>query len=371
MDAPVVVVGGGPVGSTLGLLLPGSLVLEVAEFPRDKVCGEGLMPAGLAVLRAAGVDLVEGSFPVLEGVCYRLPNGQSARSRFALGTGRGVRRTRLDALLAERCRVRTGVRVTGVKPLPDRVELETTAGHLTAGVVIAADGLRSSVARGLGWWRPPRGPGRYAVVGHLRGPAPGRDIEVSLLGGLETYLAPVGENEILLAILGPKGRLREDGRSVEETYRSLLEQAHPELSSRQLLGRLRGAGPFNLRAATPARGRVFLVGDAAGFLDPLTGDGITAGLQQALALAHILRSDLDRAAPRYRRFWVQQWRQRVMVSWLARRISASSGLSQRAVRAMSDRPETLQALLSVNQGTAGLEALGWRDWAALGGALLG
>lgn len=366
----MVVVGGGPVGSTLGLLLPDSLVLEMAEFPRDKVCGEGLMPAGLAILRAAGADLPEESFPVLEGVRYRLADGRSARAGFAQGTGRGVRRTRLDSFLAGLCGVRSGVRVTGVRALPDRVELETSAGRLTTRVVVAADGLRSSVARGLGWRRPPRGPGRYAIVGHLGASTRGHDIEVSLLGGLETYLAPVGEGEVLLAVLGPKGRLRADRQSVEETYRSIVERAHPELAGQPLLGRLRGAGPFNLRAATPARGRVFLVGDAAGFLDPLTGDGITAGLQQAQVLAQLLRSDMARAAQRYRQFWTRQWRRRVAVAWLARRLSGSPGLSQRAVAGMAVRPEALQRLLSVNQGTAGIGSLGWRDWAALTGVMV-
>ena len=57
VDAPLVVVGGGPVGSTLGLLVPGALVLEAGRFPRDKPCGEGLLPAGVEVLRRAGIEL--------------------------------------------------------------------------------------------------------------------------------------------------------------------------------------------------------------------------------------------------------------------------------------------------------------------------
>ncbi|MGH7697358.1 MAG: FAD-dependent oxidoreductase, partial [Candidatus Dormibacteria bacterium] len=72
MDARVVVAGGGPVGSALGLMLPGALVLEAGDFPRDKACGEGLMPSGARLLAEAGVELAREGFPPLAGVSYRV-----------------------------------------------------------------------------------------------------------------------------------------------------------------------------------------------------------------------------------------------------------------------------------------------------------
>ncbi|MGH7609657.1 MAG: NAD(P)/FAD-dependent oxidoreductase [Candidatus Dormibacteria bacterium] len=367
MDARVVVAGGGPVGSALGLMLPGALVLEAGDFPRDKACGEGLMPSGARLLAEAGVELAREGFPPLAGVSYRVPGGPRSRADFRQGPGYGVRRTRFDSLLADRARVRCGVRVTGVVALPDRVLVETSAGSLSAQAAVIADGLHSSLARQLGCWRPPAGEPRFGLVGHLAWERPGADVEVTLLGEVETYLAPVGPAEVLVAILGSRGRLRLAGLSTEASYRAILERAHPELAGSPLLGPLRGAGPFRQRPSWVGRGRVFLAGDAAGFFDPLTGDAISAGLAQASVLARLLGADPGTAASRYQGWWQAQWRRRRAVGILARRLSGSPGWASRALRGTARRPQALQTLIEVNQGSLGLAALGLRDWAALGG----
>ncbi len=359
------VVGGGPVGAALGLLLPGAVVLDGAVFPRDKPCGEGLMPAGAEVLRRAGFDLEEEGFPRLRGVRYRLPGGEYARADFGNGFGYGTRRTRLDELLALRAGVKTGVRVTGLRCTADGVELETTAGPMSSALLIGADGMRSSISRLMGWQRRGRRVPRYALVGHISAAPPSSDVEVTLLGDVETYLACVGDNELLFAVLGRRGQLRQHAMGVLESYREILSRAHPALADSPGSGRIIGAGPFRHRPTTVAEGRVFLVGDAAGFLDPLTGEGLTAGLQQASALVGYLLADPTTAAQRYRRFWCQQWRRRRTMSWLARTLSGSPGLGRRAVLGMHRRPETLQSLLSVDQGLSGLASLTGKDWLAL------
>ncbi|MGH7691147.1 MAG: NAD(P)/FAD-dependent oxidoreductase [Candidatus Dormibacteria bacterium] len=371
MSGGVIIAGGGPVGSALGLMLPDAVVVDAATFPRDKPCGEGLMPAGARVLSEAGVDLAEGGFPELQGVRYTLADGGTARAPFASGVGYGVRRTRLDALLADRARVHCGVQVTAVRPLADRVEVDTSRGTLVGSALVAADGLRSPIARMLGWWRPPRGEGRYGLVGHLGVEHSGSDVEVGLLGDLETYLAPVGVGEVLVAVLGCRASLRRPGLSGEQSYREIVARAHPGLAGAPLCGRLRGAGPFNVRPLQVARGRVFLAGDAAGFLDPLTGDAMSAGLLQARVLAALLEDDLDAAAARYRHWFAGQWRRRALVSALARALSRSGGASRRAVAGMSRRPAALQALLSVNDGSRRLRSVGPREWAALLGVARG
>ena len=365
MDLPVAVVGGGPVGSALGLLIPGAVVVEARCYPRDKPCGEGLMPAGAAVLESLGVRLEESGFPTIAGVCYRLPSGESARSDFKEGSGFGTRRLRLDALLAARAGVRSGVRLEGMRLLTDGVELRTSAGPMTVGIVIGADGLRSTVSRLMGWSRSPQGIRRFGVVGHIATTASVPDVEVSLLGQVETYLAPVGAGEALFAVLGPRGRLRDQGASLAETYRRFLAAARPDLGDAPLIGPLTGAGPFNVRPRRVAAGCVFLVGDAAGFIDPLTGDAMTAGLQQAQSLARLLAEAPDSAPLKYQRFCDQQWGRRQRVAGIALHLSRSQLLSRRAVRGMRHRPEALQRLLTVNQGLADMGLLRPSDWAAL------
>lgn len=384
------IVGGGPVASALAMLLARGgrrvIVLEKAALPRDKPCGEGLMPSGVKVLARLGIDLIAEGFPAVTGVTYRLASGVSARGDLATGHGCGVRRARLDPLLAARAAATPGVTfVSGCAALGLRrgdrcVRLDTRCGELVARVLIGADGLRSSVAGWLGWAGPSgaaRTKPRHALVGHLavdRGQVPD-EIVITLLGDVEVYAAPSGPEEMLVAILGPRGKLRQPGSSVVESYRSAAERAHRGLAGAPLTGRVWGAGPFWSAPKTVAGGRAFLVGDAAGFLDPLTGDGIAAGLTQAETLGRLLTdrvdlaagSDVEAAGARYRAWRERQWRRRRIVTRLALSLTGSTVLARRAVAGITRRPATLRALLEVNDGTRGFGSLSLRDWAALAG----
>jgi flavin-dependent dehydrogenase len=371
MDADVVVVGAGPVGSTLGLLLRRAglraLVLDRVHFPRDKACGEGLLPSGATILRELGIDLAHHGFQAVDGVRYRLPGLGWVRASFR-GQAFGVRRTRLDELLAARAKATTGVEVESIRTTPQGVAVETSLGLLRARAVVAADGLRSPLRRQLGWDRPPRQPARYGLVGHLEARDHGRrEITVTLLGGLETYLAPTSKDQVLLAVLGPRGALRAPGRSVELSYLEVVADAYPELVGTRLEGRVWGAGPFGIAARQVAEGRVFLCGDAAGFLDPLTGDAISAGLAQAVALSRLLAGGVEHAARAYRRWHAAQWRQRCLVNALALRLVGSERLARRAVRGIARRPAALERLVEVNDGSRGLGGLRPSDWAAFAG----
>jgi len=387
MDADLAVIGGGPVGSTLALLAARAgrrvTVIEKGLLPRDKPCGEGLLPSGVRVLASAGIDLAAEGFPVVAGVRYRLEGGPSVRGDLRPGPGRGVRRTRFDALLAERAAATPGVTLlcgcaaSAVQVEAGGVRVETAAGPLRARAIVAADGLRSATARWLGWARQPEGRARHALVGHLAaGPgALGDEVVVTLLDGMEVYAAPAGPDEALVALLAPHGSLRRAGATVTESYLEAVRRAHPGLAGAPLTGRVRGAGPFWTRPRTVAAGRVFLAGDAAGFLDPLTGDGITAGLTQVEALAALLACPLDLAdgrqvggaAARYRAWHARQWRRRRLVTSLALALTGSTGLARRAMAGVGRRPQALEALLEVNDGTRALAAVSPRDWAALAG----
>src|SRR5436305_5059351 len=148
-----------------------TVLLDRSTFPRDKPCGEGLMPSGAAVLERLGIDVA--ALPAIRCVTYRVPDGGSARGEFRDGTtARGARRLVLDAALAERARLasnveaRFGCDVSAVEVRGAHVRVTSAAGQLTARRVVGADGLRSHVARWTGWARPPRRPHRYAFVGH-------------------------------------------------------------------------------------------------------------------------------------------------------------------------------------------------------------
>jgi menaquinone-9 beta-reductase len=375
------IVGAGPIGSALALMLARRgqrvLLVEKATFPRDKPCGEGLMPVGLGILEELGISLSPGDFPRVRGVLYRLRDGRSAFGAFRAddGTaveGAGVRRLRLDPLLASGAaehplvQFRAGVVVRALELGGPGVRLRTSAGEVTATWLIAADGIGSPVRRWMGWERPSRGQ-RMGLVGHLHHAAHGiREIVVTILNGTETYVAPTGPDEVLAVVLGDRGRLGGTGASLPQAYRSAITQAHPEFGF-EPTGPLLSAGPFLVKPRQVAEGAVFLVGDAAGFIDPLTGDGMTAGLCAARELARLLVESPERAAPAYRAWHARQWRRRRLVTGLAMSLSGHPALASRSVEAMARNPAALESLIRVNGGGRPLSSVSPRAWLALAG----
>ena len=218
----------------------------------------------------------------------------------------------------------------------------------------------------MGWARPPQSGPRFGLLSHLPSPRHGlQRVVVTLLPDLEAYLAPAGEDELLLAFLGPLRLLRRETESGRGAYIRHLAEAHPELQG-LAPGRVLGTGPFLGRPSQIALGRVFLVGDAAGFVDPLTGDGISCGLEAARELARLLaRSGEPDSA--YRRWGQVQWRRRLTVGRLALRLSSSPFFGRRAIRGLAKQPGALDRLLEVNQGLRPLHLLPPRDWASLAG----
>jgi 2-polyprenyl-6-methoxyphenol hydroxylase-like FAD-dependent oxidoreductase len=382
LDAQVIIVGGGPIGSVLAMLLGRSgvhtIVLEKSSFPRDKPCGEGLMPGGVAVLEQLGIDLAGEGFPPLAGITYRTNDGRAAFGAFRSGPGWpghgfGVRRVRFDAFLAEHAaaspnvELRSGSAVEAIERTDAGFRIETAHGRLVARQVVGADGLGSTTRRLLGWSRPPARPFRHALVGHLTVPRHRvGGVVVSLLPENEVYVAPSGSDELLAVVLGPPGSLRAPGLSVRDSYRKLVETAHPEFAGAEQ-SRIRGAGPFRVRSRTVAAGGAFLVGDAAGFIDPITGDAMSAGFRAAAQLAGLIAAEVPAPEARYRRWYATQWRTRRLVTAIALGLSRSPRLARRAMAGLGRHPEALESLLEVNSGSRGLGSMPLRTWSALAG----
>ncbi|CAN5416334.1 NAD(P)/FAD-dependent oxidoreductase [soil metagenome] len=278
----VLVAGGGPVGlaAAIEARLAGLTVtlIEPREGVIDKACGEGLMPGALPLLARLGVDPV--GMP-LRGVSYR-DGSRVADHRFASGVGRGVRRTELHAALAARASALGVVRVVGRVDSVVQDEVSVVAGGVRAGWLLACDGLHSGIRRSLGLERGvPRTGRRYGIRQHFA-VEPWNDlIEVHWTRSAELYITPVAADTVGVAVLGPRGTVLAEAIAAVPYLAERLADAEPAST-------LRGAGPFHQRTSARSSGRVLLVGDASGYVDAITGEGLRLGFEQArVAVASI------------------------------------------------------------------------------------
>jgi flavin-dependent dehydrogenase len=290
----VVIAGGGPSGLAAAIMARQAglsvTVYEPKPYPIDKACGEGLMPPALDALRALGIQELPGKD--FEGIRY-VDGDQAATGRFLRGPGRGVRRTTLQRALLDRAEA-LGVSLipralSDWRQMADHVEFE---GH-QARYMIAADGLHSPIRQALQLGAPAKGPARLGIRRHFS-IAPWSDfVEVHWADDAEAYVTPVGPNEVGVALL-----YRQDAQAPGEgdPWQRWIA-AFPDLASKlsNTTAKTRGAGPFEQRVRSVVSGRVLLVGDAAGYLDPITGEGIRLGLDTARSAVDAICLDTPRA----------------------------------------------------------------------------
>lgn len=342
MTAPdLIVVGAGPVGLACAIeaRLDGMdvLVVEPRSGPIDKACGEGLMPGALAALHRIGVD--PAGRP-LAGIAY-IDRDARVEHRFAERPGRGVRRTVLHAALAERAESlgarRAEGRVTGVSHSGDRVRLELAdGGSLEAPWAIAADGLHSPMRRLLGLERRPQAEARrrFGVRRHYAVEPWSDLVEVHWSPVAEAYVTPVDERTVGVAVLG---RRPLDQEAVLASLPGLASR----LTGVETIGSLRGAGPLLQRARSRSSGRTLLAGDASGYVDALTGEGMRVGFAQArAAVAAVRAGDTEQ----YERAWRSTTRDfRMLTSALV--IAARSRFRPRIVPTAAARPELFGSIV--------------------------
>lgn len=285
----LVIAGGGPAGlmTAIQAQLAGldALVLDAANPPIDRACGEGLMPDGVELLKDCGVDLASIETYPFDGVRY-LDGDSIAEGRFRKGCGAGVRRPILHEALRERAEIlgadlRWGVRVSGLTA----DGFETENGPFNGRWLVAADGRTSRIRRWAGLEGRPTRHRRFGVRRHfaLR---PWTDlVEVYWTDGCEAYVTPVGQREVGVAILWSGGASRFD--DLLSRFPSLADR----LAGAAVTSRDRGAGPLEQRCRRPVSGRLALVGDAAGYLDPITGEGLSLAFQQAAAVVLAIQAD--------------------------------------------------------------------------------
>jgi geranylgeranyl reductase family protein len=380
-----VVVGAGPAGAATAILLGERgvrvVLLDRARFPRPKVCGEYLSPEGSRMLDRLGVlEAVEarGARP-LRGMRIRAPDGTCLVADYPTGgPWRGyrdhalaVRRTALDAILVERAGelgvavregaraidlLREGGRVVGVQVADARAGAPRTE-PLRARLVVGADGRASMVAERLALRRPHPWLRRLALAADVEAAAcdPERG-EIFVDPPAYAIMNPVAGGLVNLSLVVPSEegpRHRRDLAGYFDAVTRTLPGLGERLAGSRRAGPVRALGPLACRVAPPAADGVLLVGDAAGFLDPFTGEGMYAALRSAEIAAEVaipaLRSgDLSAAtlAEAHRRraaAFAGKWR----ATHLLQRVILHRGLAVATARRLARRPAELARIAGV------------------------
>ena len=316
-DAEVVVVGAGPAGAVTAALLAAHgrdvLVLDRAGFPREKACAEYLSPGvvdaldrvgALGAVSAAGAARPKGLRIVRPKQTFDASYyDEERRPRSALGVPRPI----LDAALLDRARAagaRVRERVHVVAARPDgggltsvRVRSHGREERLSARFLVAADGLRSTVARALELDTPARWPRRLGLVARYRGGLRLARAEMHVSHDSYCGLAPVGDGLLTVSLVVPLGAKTADESTTAFFERRLdaFPGVAPALEGATRVTPIRGAAPLAHRVRRVAGPGFLLVGDAAGFLDPFTGEGVYRAIRGAELAADAAERALARA----------------------------------------------------------------------------
>jgi flavin-dependent dehydrogenase len=379
-DADVIVVGAGPAGAATAILLAEQgldvIVLDRARFPRPKICGEYVSPEAGRVLDRLGVlKVVDAAAWPLRGMRITAPDGTEVVGTYrAVGAwspyrqhGMAIRRLTLDAALADRLRLlpvdfREEIRVTDLLldgPAVVGVAACEAGGRtlaLRAPLVVGADGRSSIVAQRLGC-RSRHPLARMALVTYVSGLSGFAERgEVYVDPPDYAILNPVGDGQANLSVVVPVAHAAPYSDRLDGFLAARVKQMRHvarRLAGAERTESVRAMGPLAYRVAAPCRDGVLLVGDARGFYDPFTGEGVYTALRSAELAADtagraIRAADVSAAAlASYEQARRQALGAKERVVSLLQVVIARRWLANGVAHVLARRPALLDCLMGV------------------------
>jgi flavin-dependent dehydrogenase len=332
----LLVVGGGPAGLATAIHAAKAglhvIVAERRRGPIDKACGEGLMPHTLRHLHRLGVH-PHGK--AIRGISYR-DGAQHVDAQFRPASGRGVRRTVLHGALIDAA-VDAGVEIChdeihGIDQDADSVR----AGRWRARYLAAADGLHSPIRRSLGLELPSPGPRRWGIRRHVEMTPWSDHVEVHWASGAEAYVTPLADDCVGVALLtSQRGGFDSRLQEFPDLYDRIGGKSHePD----------RAAGPLRQKVSSRTAGRTLLVGDAAGYVDALTGEGLGLAFGAAEVLVECVVADRSKD---YDRRWRQLTRRYRMLTGALLQASAFTPTRSRIVPAAVAMPAVFSGVINL------------------------
>lgn len=320
----VAVVGGGLAGCAASILLAerghSVALLEKGSFPRHKLCGEFLSPEVQESFRNLGIleDVKAAGAHEMDRACITAPSGTTFRCDLP-GTAIGLSRYILDQMLFDRARsagadASDGTRVTDIRgSLDEGFTVEADSKTISARVVLGAYGKRSTLDRKLKRPFLDRDSDLVAFKAHFLGPSVPRTIEIHAFPGGYCGVSHVEDERVNVCWIGRAESLKEDGGRPEEMMRRSLRQ-NPLLDER-LRGAERVTDSFyavsqvSLDAKSAFTNDVCMIGDTAGMIAPLCGDGMAMALSSAEIAAPLVDDLLqgNRSQQAFRNAYTDAW----------------------------------------------------------------